>query len=89
MPTFAESGYPDFEALAWNGLFTAAGTPAAVVERINADVNAALKDASVRQILTRQGLEVGGGSAAEFKSFIEREGEKWGAIIKKAGITLD
>lgn len=89
VPTVAEAGYPGFEALAWNGLFTAAGTPAAVVERINADVNAALNDPAVRAALVKQGLVVGGGSAAEFKSFIDRDSKKWGAIIEKVGIKLD
>jgi tripartite-type tricarboxylate transporter receptor subunit TctC len=89
LPTVAESGYPGFEALAWNGLFAPAGTPAATIEKINADVNAVLKDPSVRAALTRQGLIVGGGSSAEFKAFIEKESRTWGAIIKKNAITID
>ena len=89
LPTVAESGYPGFESLAWNGLFSPAGTPAEVVNRINADVNAVLKDPAVRDALARQGLIVGGGSAAEFKAFIEAEAAKWSAIIKRAGISLD
>lgn len=89
LPTVAESGYPGFEALAWNGLFAPAGTPAEVVGRINADVNAVLKEPSVREALDKQGLIVGGGSAAEFKAFIDSESRKWGAIIKKVGITID
>lgn len=89
LPTVAESGYPGFEALAWNGLFTAAGTPPAIVERINADVNAALQDPAVRESFARQGLVVGGGSASSFKAFIESEARKWGAIIKQVGITLE
>ena len=89
LPTVAESGYPGFEAPAWNGLFAPAGTPAATVEKINADVNAVLRDTSVRAALAKQGLIVGGGSSAEFKAFIEKEGRTWGAIIKKNGITID
>eukprot|EP01035_Chromulina_nebulosa_P013544 gene13544-biopygen11492 len=89
LPTVAESGYPGFESLAWNGLFAPAGTPADVVQRINSDVNAALQDPAVRELLAKQGLIPGGGSAAEFKAFIEAEAAKWGAIIKKAGITLE
>lgn len=89
LPTIAESGYPGFEALAWNGLFAPAGTPAAVVERINADVNAALKDPAVRASLVKQGLVPGGGTSAEFKAFIASEGTKWGGIIKKVGITVE
>ena len=89
VPTVAEQGFPGFEALAWNGLFTAAGTPPQIVERINADVNAALNDSEVRAALVKQGLIVGGGSAAEFKAFIERDSKKWGAIIEKVGIKID
>lgn len=89
LPTVAESGYAGYEALAWNGLFAPAGTPAAVVERINADVNAVLKDPAVREAFDKQGLIIGGGSAAEFKTFIDSEGKTWGAIIKKVGITID
>lgn len=89
LPTVAESGYPGFEALAWNGLFAPAATPAATVEKINADVNAVLKDPSVRDALRKQGLIVGGGTSAEFRSFIDKESRTWGAIIKKNGITID
>ena len=85
----AEGADPGFEALAWNGLFAPAGTPAATVEKINADVNAVLKDSAVRASLAKQGLVVGGGSSAEFKSFIDKEAKTWGAIIKKNGITID
>jgi tripartite-type tricarboxylate transporter receptor subunit TctC len=89
VPTVAESGYPGFEALAWNGLFAPAGTPAELINRINADVNAVMKEPALRDQLARQGLIVGGGSAAEFKAFIEAEATKWGAIIRKVGITVD
>ena len=88
LPTVAET-YPGFEAIAWNGLFGPASTPAAVVAKMNADVNAALKDPAVLDTFAKAGLIAGGGSPAEFKSFIDAEGRKWGAIIKKAGITLD
>ncbi|WP_280151561.1 tripartite tricarboxylate transporter substrate binding protein [Piscinibacter sp. XHJ-5] len=89
LPTVAESGYPGFEAIAWNGLFTAAGTPAEIVNHINADVNAALKDPSVRDSLAKQGLIAGGGTPSEFQAFIDSESRKWGAIIAKAGIKID
>jgi tripartite-type tricarboxylate transporter receptor subunit TctC len=89
VPTVAESGYPGFEALAWNGLFAPVGTAPEIVNRINADVNVVMKEPAVREAFAKQGLVVGGGSAAEFKSFIDSESKKWGAIIKKVGITLD
>lgn len=89
VPTVAESGYPGFEALAWNGLFAPAGTPAGVIARINADVNAVLKDPAVREALLKQGLIVGSGTPAEFKRFIDEEGKRWGAVIRKLGITIE
>lgn len=89
LPTIAESGYPGFEAVAWNGLFAPAGTPADVVARINADVNAVLKEPAVREQFARQGLVIGGGTPTEFKAFIDAEAAKWGAIIHKVGITAD
>ncbi|CAN5376392.1 tripartite tricarboxylate transporter substrate binding protein [soil metagenome] len=89
LATIAESGYPGFEALAWNGLFAPAGTPPDIVARINADVDAVLKDPSVKEALLKQGLITGGGTPASFKSFIDSEGTKWGAIIKKVGISID
>ena len=89
LPTVAEAGFPGFEALAWNGLFAPAGTPPEVIQRINADVQAAMADPGFRQNMAKQGLIVGGGSAASFKSFIEQESRKWGEIITKVGIKLD
>lgn len=89
LPTVAELGYPGFEALAWNGIFTAAGTPPEVVRRINTDFNEVMKDMGMRESFARQGLIIGGGSPEEFKTFIADESVKWGAIIKKVGISID
>ena len=87
--TVAESGFAGFDALAWNGLFAPTGTPLDVVNRINADVNAAMNDAAFKQNMAKQGLIIGGGTAAKFKTFIDSESRKWGAIITKADIKLD
>lgn len=89
LPTVAEQGYPGFEALAWNGLFAPAGTSPEIVARVNADVNAVMQDAGVREAFAKQGLVIGGGTPDAFKTFIAAEGKKWGAIIQKVGITLD
>ena len=89
LPTVAEAGYAGFEALAWNGLFAPAGTAPEIVNRINADVNAVMNDPAVREGLAKQGLVIGGGTAAEFKAFIDSEGKTWGAIIKRVGISID
>ena len=89
LPTLAESGYPQIESMAWNGLFTAAGTPTAVINKINADVNSALRDPAVVALLDSQGLTAVGGSTDDFKRVLETDAKRWGVIIQKAGIKLD
>jgi tripartite-type tricarboxylate transporter receptor subunit TctC len=89
LPTLADAGYRNVESLAWNGLFAPAGTPAAVVTRINADVNAVLGDAAVKSLLDGQGLTVVGGSAADFQRVLDAETKRWGPIIARIGLKLD
>jgi tripartite-type tricarboxylate transporter receptor subunit TctC len=89
VPTLAEAGYPNVESLAWNGLFTAAGTPEAVVQKINADVNIALQDPGLRSALDSQGLTPVGGSVADFAGRLRDDMSRWGAIITKIGVKLD
>jgi tripartite-type tricarboxylate transporter receptor subunit TctC len=81
LPTVAESGYPDVQSLAWNGLFAPAGTSAAVIDKINTDVNAVLADPAVRELLLKQGLVPGGGTPTDFKTLVESESRKWGPLI--------
>lgn len=89
LPTLAESGLKNIDALAWNGLFAPAGTPEPVVNKINADVNAVLQDPAVRGSLDQQGLTVVGGSAADFRKVVQSDTQRWGAIIKRIGLQLD
>ena len=89
LPSLADAGYKAVEALAWNGLFVPAGTPDAVVARINADVNDLLKDAAVKTLLDAQGLTAVGGSAADFKRVLDAETRRWGPIITRIGVKLD
>jgi tripartite-type tricarboxylate transporter receptor subunit TctC len=89
LPTLADAGYRNVESLAWNGLFAPAGTPAAVVDKVNADVNAVLADPAVKSLLDGQGLTVVGGSAAEFQRVVEGDTRRWGPIISRIGLKLD
>jgi tripartite-type tricarboxylate transporter receptor subunit TctC len=89
LPALATSGYANVESLAWNGLFMPAGTPDAVVQKVNADANAVLQDAAVRQALDAQGLTVVGGSAADFKRQIDADVRRWGPVITRLGLKLD
>lgn len=89
LPTLADAGFPGVESLAWNGLFTAAGTPEPVVQKINADVDAVLQDGSVKSALDAQGLTPVGGSAADFRRQVDADVRRWGAIITRIGLKLD
>ena len=92
VPTVAESGVPElkgFEALAWNGVLVAAGTPRATVDRINTALNAALNDVSVKERLKSAGLEPVGGTPEQFTQLIHDESVKWAPIIKRSGARID
>jgi tripartite-type tricarboxylate transporter receptor subunit TctC len=89
IPTVRESGIKEltkFEALAWNGILVPSATPKSVVERMNREFDAVLKDEAVRARLTAAGLEVVGGSAESFASTLTAETKKWKAIIQQLGI---
>jgi tripartite-type tricarboxylate transporter receptor subunit TctC len=89
LPTIAESGFPGFEALAWNGVLVAAGTPRPIVTRLNAELNAILKDAAVKSTLNAQGFELIGGTPEDFAHLIRSESDKWAPVIKKTGARID
>src|SRR5262249_13488825 len=89
LPTIAESGFPGFEALAWNGVLVAAGTPKQIVTRLNAELNAVLKDAAVKSTLNAQGFELVGGTPEDFAQLIRSESDKWAPVIRKTGARID
>ena len=89
LPTTASAGLKNVESLAWNGLFVPAGTPEAVVQKINADVNAVLSEPAVKAALDQQGLTPVGGSAAAFRAVVESDSARWGAVIRRLGLKLD
>ena len=89
LPTIAESGYPKFESLAWNGVLVPAGTPKPVVARLNAEINAILKLPDVAQKLSAAGFDLIGGAPEDFGALIKAESDKWAPVIKSAGIKID
>ncbi|MCC2634243.1 MAG: tripartite tricarboxylate transporter substrate binding protein [Ramlibacter sp.] len=88
-PTFAEGGVPGVVGYGWYGLMLPAGTPAAVVARLNTETNAAIADPEVRRKAEAAGLQLRGGSPAEFRAFIEAEAKKWAQVIKAANIKVE
>jgi tripartite-type tricarboxylate transporter receptor subunit TctC len=89
LPTVAESGLPGFEAIAWNGVIAPAALPASLVTRLNAAVDAALRDGAVVARLNASGLEPVGGPPAAFAGLIRAEAEKWAPIIRRTGVKID
>jgi tripartite-type tricarboxylate transporter receptor subunit TctC len=92
LPTVESSGIKElsgFEALAWNGVLVAAGTPRAAIDRINNAINAAMKEASVHERLKTAGLDAIGGTPEAFGELINAEAKKWEPIIKRSGAKLD
>ena len=81
-------GLAGYELLNWFGLFTTGGTPAPIVDRLNGIVNAALKDPAIADKLVPQGIVPRPMNAAEFKTFVASESEKFGKIIVKANIKV-
>lgn len=89
VPTVAESGFPDFEALSWQGLFAPAGTPPELVARISDEVNKAIRSPDVREFFATRGFQTDGMTPAAAKAFIEAEVAKWSPIVKLSGAKVN
>jgi tripartite-type tricarboxylate transporter receptor subunit TctC len=86
VPTLGESGFPGFETSGWSALVAPAGTPPAIIDKVNAAVNAYLKSDEGKQQVAKLGMMPIGGTSLELKSYLERESARWGPIIKEANI---
>ncbi|MEN9783279.1 MAG: hypothetical protein RJA24_622 [Pseudomonadota bacterium] len=89
IPTIAESGVPGFEASTWHGMVAVNGTPKAVQQKLNVEVNAVLQDPQVVKFLVGQGAIIEGGSAEKFAAHIKAEIPKWAKVIKDSGARAD
>ena len=89
IPTMAEAGLRDYAAVGWQGVMVPAGTPAAVVARLNAEIDKALKDPALRDRLTAQGLQIAGGSVQQFADFVRRDTERWRGAVAASGAKID
>jgi tripartite-type tricarboxylate transporter receptor subunit TctC len=89
VPTVAASGFPGFEAWAWQGFVAPAGTPAEIVGKLNASYRAAVKNAEIVAKLTGAGIDVLQSTPAEFSAYMRSETEKWEKVVKAANIRAD
>ncbi|MBO4122386.1 tripartite tricarboxylate transporter substrate binding protein [Cupriavidus gilardii] len=89
VPTIAESGVPNYAADSWYGLFAPAGTPPAVIARLNEAAKKAVQTESFRKRAEQEGLIIGGGTPEEFGRYVKGESQRWSKVVKQANITVD
>jgi tripartite-type tricarboxylate transporter receptor subunit TctC len=86
VPTIAESGYPGFEALSWSGYSAPKGTPAAIVEKLEAAMKQAMTSPAIVQRMESQGFVVPPQGSKAYTEFVAQEVDRWTTVIRKAGI---
>jgi tripartite-type tricarboxylate transporter receptor subunit TctC len=89
VPTIAEAGYPQLASEDWAGILVKAGTPPAVIARLNDAINKALKTDKVREALAKLGTDPGGGTPDAFGVLVRSETAHWSKVIKDAGIKIN
>ncbi len=89
VPTMIEAGFPGFEATTWYGLVGPAKMPAAMVKRMNEDINKVLLMPDVMEKFEQYGAEDGGGTPEKFANFIQTESVKWAKVVKEAGVKVE
>ena len=89
IPTFAEAGFPGFEAYGFYGVAAPGGTPKAIVDKLSDAFVAAASDRKVRATLVSSGYEVMASSPAEYRSFVQKQIALWGPVVKKSNIKVE
>jgi len=86
IPTISESGLKGFDSWNYFGIFAPAGTPRAVIDRVNAEMNKVLRDPAIKERFNTLGFELTGGSFADFAAVIASESAKWSKVIRDANV---
>jgi len=89
LPTVAEAGVPGYSAPTWAGVIAPAGVPRPIVDRLNAAINRAIQSQAMRQFYATIGDEPAGGTPEDLATLIAADSQKWGEVIKRAGIKLE
>ena len=89
VPTVAEAGVAGYESLSWSGIALPAGAPRDVLARLNREINTILAQPEMRQKLAEQGADAVGGSPEAFADHVRRERDKWGGVVRAAGIVAN
>jgi tripartite-type tricarboxylate transporter receptor subunit TctC len=88
IPAVAET-YPGFEAQAWNGIMMPAATPRPVITRLNAEINAILKQPDVVKAMNTQGFDLVGGTPEDFGKLLKSEVDRWTPVVRRLNIKVD
>ena len=89
LPTFAELGHSGMDISLWYGLTVPAGTPQAVVQRLNSEVGKILKTPEIQDSFAKQGAIPAGGTPEQYAAFMREESARWGEVVKKNNIKLE
>ncbi|CAN5507379.1 tripartite tricarboxylate transporter substrate binding protein [soil metagenome] len=89
LPTVAEAGVPGFEGTVWFGLFAPAGTPPAIIAKLNTETNRALADPGVRSLLEKAGMQILGGTPEELRTVMAADYTRWAKVVRGANLQVD
>ncbi len=89
LPTFAESGVPDFDVSTWFGAFFPAGTPRSIVAKLNGEIRRILEMPDIRQYFLDQGAYPAANTPEQFAAFVKSEVERWGRVVRETGVKVD
>jgi tripartite-type tricarboxylate transporter receptor subunit TctC len=89
LPTISEAGVTGYETTAWGGLVAPAGTPKAIVNRLNAEINKGLQSPGLKERYAAIDAEPVGGTIEAFAAFVKSESVKWADVVRKSGARLD
>lgn len=89
VPTMTEQGYPKMEAVAWHGIFAPAGTPAAVIDKLNAEIVKALQKPDIKELLSKQAMEPVGSTPQEFAAFLKKDIATWKEVAAAANVSVE
>jgi tripartite-type tricarboxylate transporter receptor subunit TctC len=89
VPTMKEQGLPDLEVETWYAAFAPANTPSQIIQKLNSDINAVLRDAQVREAIEKQGMSPVGGTPQRLAELVKNEIPRWSRVVAAAGIKAD
>jgi tripartite-type tricarboxylate transporter receptor subunit TctC len=89
VPTMKEQGLPDLEVETWYAAFVPANTPSPIIQKLNSDINAVLRDAQVREAIEKQGMSPVGGTPRRLAELVKNEIPRWTRVVDAAGIKAD